>query len=216
MARLRNFACYRDDKRPFTPFSKYKKYSYVRSRPHNRIARYTSGKQVDYDTNVHLISKLKIQIRDSAIESGRLCVVRYMEKTIGKGNFFFQIRIFPHHILRENPLASGAGADRLSTGMAHNYGKPIGIAAQVKKGQEMFTLKVNKEHIAVARTAMKRAAFKLPTKCGVTVCDLSVPKPRARAPKGVPKPTPKAAPKEEPKAQVETTEAPAPAEAKAE
>ena len=81
------------------------------------------------------------------------------------------MRVYPHHILRENPLASGAGADRLSTGMAHNYGKPIGLAAQIKKGQPIFTVKTTKEHIALARAAMKRAAYKLPCQYSIIVED---------------------------------------------
>ena len=46
--------------------------------------------------------------------------------------YFFQLRIYPHHILRENPLAAGAGADRMSTGMKCAFGKPISVAARVK------------------------------------------------------------------------------------
>jgi large subunit ribosomal protein L10e len=73
-----------------------------------------------------------------------------------------RVRKFPHHILRENPLAAGAGADRMSTGMAHSFGKIIGIAAQVKTGDEIFTLKIKKENLPLARKAMKKISLKLP------------------------------------------------------
>ncbi len=169
MARLRNFACYRDYKRAYTRFSKYKKYCYIRARPANRISRYTSGTQSNYDTNVHLVPKMFLQIRDAALESARQTSNRVLENALGKTGYFMQMRVYPHHVLRENPLASGAGADRLSTGMAHNYGKPIGIAAQIKKGQPIFTVKTNKEHIALARRAMKRASYKLPCSCTILV-----------------------------------------------
>jgi len=96
---------------------------------------------------------------------------KILETTLGLSNYFMQVRPYPFHILRENPLASGAGADRLSTGMAHNYGKPIGLAAQIKKGQPVFTVKTTKEHIALARSAMKRAAYKLPCKYSIIVED---------------------------------------------
>jgi len=76
-----------------------------------------------------------------------------------------KIRIFPHHILRENPLATGAGADRMSTGMKKSFGKSIGIAAQVKANKILFTIKVNKNGIEVARKALKKAAHKLPCRC---------------------------------------------------
>ena len=169
MARLRNWLCYRDYKRPYTRYSKYKKYWYVRARPANRISRYTSGTQAKYDAFVHLIPKTNLQIRDAALESARQTSNRVMETTLGKTGYFMQMRVYPHHIVRENPLAAGAGADRLSTGMAHNYGKPIGIAAQIKKGQPIFTIKTYKTHIPLARKAMKRAAYKLPCTCQIFV-----------------------------------------------
>jgi len=175
MARLRKFVCYRDYKRPYTRYSKYKKYSFVKARPANRISRYTSGKQADYSTKLHLVTKKNINIRDNALEAARQVTVRKLDP-LGKQNFFLQMRVFPHHIMRENPLASGAGADRLSTGMAHSFGKPIGIAAILKKGQAIFTVWVDKEHIAVARNALKKAAHKLPTQCSVLVEDLTVKK----------------------------------------
>ena len=53
------------------------------------------------------------------------------------------IRIYPHHIMRENPLATGAGADRMSTGMKKSFGKTIGVAARVHKGQTLVTVNVN-------------------------------------------------------------------------
>ncbi len=169
MARQRKFCCYRDFKRAYTRFSKYKKLCYVRARPANRISRYTGGTQGELPVNVHLITKSDLQIRDSALESARQTSNRTLEGALGKTGYFFQMRVFPHHILRENPLASGAGADRLSTGMAHNYGKPIGIAARIKKGKPIFTVKTTKEHIDLARRAMKRAAYKLPCACSVVV-----------------------------------------------
>ncbi len=172
MARLRKFVAYRNLERPYTRFSKYKKYSFVKSRPGNRIARYTTGKQMDYPFRVHLVSKVALQIRSHALESARMAVNRKMEKTIGKVGYFLQMRLYPHHILRENPLASGAGADRLSTGMAHSFGKCIGVAAQVREGQEMFTVMVNKEHVPVARLALRSAAHKLPVTCRVVVQEM--------------------------------------------
>ncbi len=169
MARLRKFVCYRDHKRAYTRYSKYKKLCYVAARPANRISRYTGGTQENFTVKVHLVSKSDLQIRDAALESARQTSNRVLEGALGKTGYFFQMRCFPHHILRENPLASGAGADRLSTGMAHNYGKPIGIAARIFEGQAIFTIKTYKEHIPLARRAMKRASYKLPCKCSILV-----------------------------------------------
>ncbi len=176
MARLRKFCCYRGYKRAYTRFSKYKKLCYVRARPANRISRYTGGTQATYDIDVHLISRAGVQIRDAALESARQTANRVLEGTLGKAGYFFQMRVYPHHILRENPLASGAGADRLSTGMAHNYGKPIGIAAQIKQGQAIFTVKTSKDNIPLARKALKRGSSKLPCSCSIIVQEKARPK----------------------------------------
>jgi large subunit ribosomal protein L10e len=121
-----------------------------------------------YDYVLNLISKQKLQIRDIALESARLAGNRILEKNLGKEGFHLRVRKFPHHILRENPLAAGAGADRMSTGMAHSFGKIIGIAAQVKTGDELFTLKVNKENLPLARKAMKKISLKLPKKYSIS------------------------------------------------
>jgi len=169
MARMRKFCCYRDHKRAYTRWSKYKKLCYVAARPANKISRYTGGTQENFTVKIHLVAKSDLQIRDAALESARQTSNRVLEGALGKAGYFFQMRCFPHHILRENPLASGAGADRLSTGMAHNYGKPIGIAARIFEGQPIFTIKTYKEHIPLARRAMKRASYKLPCKCSILV-----------------------------------------------
>lgn len=169
MARLRKFVCYRGVKRAYTRFSKYKKLCYIRARPANRISRYTGGTQATYDMDVHLVAKSGLQIRDAALESARQTANRVLEGTLGKAGYFFQMRVYPHHVLRENPLASGAGADRLSTGMAHNYGKPIGLAAQIKQGQAIFTVKTSKDNIPLARQALRRGSAKLPCSCSIIV-----------------------------------------------
>ena len=171
MAKLRNWTCYRGIKRAYTRFSKYKKLCYIRARPQVRISRYAGGSQAQYPLSVHLIAGDTLQIRDASLESARQTSNRTLEKVLGKSGYFIQMRLYPHHIVRENPLASGAGADRLSTGMAHNYGKPIGLAAQVKKGQPIFTIKTTKEHVALARQALKKASHKVPCHCSIIVED---------------------------------------------
>lgn len=168
MARLRKFVAYRHIKRAYTRFSKYKKLSYVRSRPVCKVVRFDVGDVgKEFPFTLDLVSKAHLQIRDNAIEAARQTCNRLLEKTLGKGGYHFMTRIYPHHILRENPLASGAGADRLSTGMAHSYGKVVGIAAQVKIGQPLFTIHINKEHLATARLALKRASYKVPCNCSI-------------------------------------------------
>ena len=122
-----------------------------------------------YDFHLHLISKEDLQIRANAIESARQTSNKVLEDALGKTGYFFQLKKYPHHILRENPLASGAGADRMSTGMAGAFGNPIGHAAQVRRGEILFTIKTNKENIALATKALKRASYKLPKSCSIIV-----------------------------------------------
>lgn len=82
-----------------------------------------------------------------------------------------KLMVYPHHVLRENPLAAGAGADRMSMGMQLAFGKPIGRAAQIKKGQTIVTVKVDKQNINVAKNALERFSHKLPCSCSIKVTE---------------------------------------------
>ena len=164
MARLRKAVAYRVIERPYTRKSKYRELSFVRASPNNKVVRFDMGDpKKEYEYEISLVSKQRLQIRHNAIESGRQTTNKYLEKNAGKNTYHFKIKAHPHHILRENPLASGAGADRMSTGMKHSFGKPIGIAAQVKTGKIVASVRVQKQHIPIAKTALKRFSYKL---CG--------------------------------------------------
>lgn len=175
MARLKKFVAYRKLERPYTRKSKYKSKNFVRGSPPSRIVRYTFGNpKKDYDYELNLRSKDDLQIRSNAIEAARQTCTRVLEKTAGKDNCFLMIRIYPHHIMRENPLATGAGADRMSTGMKRSFGKPIGVAAQVRKGQILATVKINSSHLKNGQLALKRFTYKLP--CSTRIEVISAPK----------------------------------------
>ncbi len=177
MAKLRRFVAYRRLERPYTRFSKYKNKNYVRTRPVCKIARMDLGDQkTKYQFHCHLISMRDMQLRDNALESARQSANRTLEKVLGKIGYFIQVRKYPHHVLRENPLAAGAGADRMSTGMAHSFGKSIGIAAQIFEGDPIFTVKVNKPNVDLAVRALRKASFKLSGKYRVVVNDVTAPK----------------------------------------
>lgn len=172
MAKLRKGISYRRLERPYTRQSKYKRLNFVRSVPHNLIVRYEMGDpRKKFDYLLKLKTKLPIQLRHNAIEAARQSSNRLLEKNLGKNDYYMKINIFPHHILRENPLASGAGADRMSTGMQKSFGKPIGLAAQVKKGQTIFTIAINKQNLELARQAMRRVYTKLPCSCAIVITE---------------------------------------------
>lgn len=163
MAKKRKFCSYRGLERPYTRFSKYKKMSFVKARPVSKIVRFNMGsaaKQFEY--KLRLISKTSLQIRDLALESARLTSNRVLELTLGKNGYRLMLNLYPHHILRENAAASGAGADRMSTGMQLSFGKTVGLAAQIQKGKTIFTLEVDKQNLELAKKALKRASKKLP------------------------------------------------------
>ncbi len=170
MAKLRKFSAYRRLERPYTRISKYRKKNFVRARPNSKVVRYNMGNcKKEFACTVTVKSVIDIQIRHNAIESARQSSNRILEKGVGKANYFLHFRIYPHHILRENPLAAGAGADRMSTGMKKSFGKPIGIAARVKKGQTLCVISVNKNNIEFAKTASDRIRQKFPCKCSVVI-----------------------------------------------
>ena len=168
MARLKKAVTYRRIERPYTRKSKYRELNYVRAVPVSKIVRYDMGNLTkQYPLYMDFVSGEAYQLRHNAIESARLTCNRYLEKNLGKAGFHFKIRIYPHHIIKENPLATGAGADRMSTGMKKAFGKPIGVAAQVRKGQVLFSVGVEKQHKDIAKQALKRISYKLPFKAKV-------------------------------------------------
>ena len=169
MATLRKGRCYSKPVKAYTRKSKVKSKSYIKTTPQNKIVRYDMGNlKEQFNHTIKLISNQDIQIRHNALESARLVIFRRLQK-LGINNFFFKLKIYPHHILRENKMLSGARADRLQTGMSHAFGKPVGLAAKVKRGRIIFSVDVNKENLKPATEAMKLAIPRLPCKCSVEV-----------------------------------------------
>ncbi len=177
MVRLRRAVAYRKIERPNTRWSKFKKFSYVRSRPVCKVVKGDMGQPgAKFEYKLELKSKAPVQIRDNALESARQTTLKLLEKNLGKIGWHLKMRVYPHHILRENPLASGAGADRMSTGMKHSFGKTIGIAAQVKDGQTIMALRINKVNLDLGKRALKRAGHKFACKTRLEVNPIEVAK----------------------------------------
>jgi large subunit ribosomal protein L10e len=168
MAKLRKFVAYQKLERPYTRISKYTKKNYVRGGfPHMKVIKFDMGDpKKEYDAVVRLTSKRSMNVRHNAIESARMTSNRVLERGLGK-EYHLKIKIYPFHVLRENPLASGAGADRMSTGMKKSYGKSIGCAARVKEGQTLMEVRLNKDNIKLGKQALDRAAKKFPCSCKI-------------------------------------------------
>ena len=166
---LRPGRAYRKIERPYTRQSQRKpRKSYIKRVPKPKITEFELGKKGEYEYKLLLIAQRAVQIRHNALESARIAAVQTLEKNIGKGaTYFLKIRIYPHHVLRENALATGAGADRFQQGMRQSFGKPIGTAAQVRVGQPLIEIRTN--NVDVGKLAMKKASYKLPTPCKTVV-----------------------------------------------
>lgn len=170
MAKLRKFSAYQNLERPYTRISKFSKKNYVRGGfPALKITKFEMGDtKRSFDTLLRLSVCRDMNIRHNALESARMTSNRLLEKDVGKA-YHLKVKVYPFHVLRENPLASGAGADRMSTGMKMAFGKPIGAAARVRDGQVIMEVRLNKEHLGIGKEALAKASKKLPCSCKISV-----------------------------------------------
>lgn len=169
MATLRKANAYRRIKRAYTRKSKFKKQSFIATILPHKVVRFDMGDAgKKYKYKVKLINLEDIQIRHNALESVRLMVNRKLQNKLGS-NYHFKINKYPHHVLRENKMLSGAGADRMQTGMSKSFGKAVGSAVQAKKRSVIFTASVNDDGLEVAKESLKGAFVKMPCRCSVEV-----------------------------------------------
>jgi large subunit ribosomal protein L10e len=122
----------------------------------------------NFDTTLKVVARKPAQIRDNAMEAARIVATNFLEKKAPKG-YFLRFLLYPHQIIREKPIAQGAGADRYSRGMKLAFGKPAGKAVQIHEGQSLLTLQVNKNNLVLGKQALKKAALKLSTPMRIVV-----------------------------------------------
>lgn len=91
----------------------------------------------------------KENVSSEALEAARVAANKYMTKNAGKEAFHLRVRVHPFHVLRINKMLSCAGADRLQTGMRGAFGKPTGLAARVKIGQILLSIRCRDQHGSV-------------------------------------------------------------------
>ena len=157
--------------RPYTRKSKVRKKSYIKTIPNSRIVKFKMGGIKGYDSEeypiaIAVFSKEQVQIRDNALEAARQYLNRFLQTKVGK-EFYLELKIYPHHILRENKMLTGAGADRMQTGMSRAFGKTIGRAALVSVGQVLFIVgvKLPKQEVE-ARKLINSVKSRIPCKIG--------------------------------------------------
>jgi large subunit ribosomal protein L10e len=147
----------------------YCRREYMGGVPACRITQFEHGTKADYPVRMSLRVVEQCQIRHIALEAARISANRFLTKKVGQSGYHLKIKIYPHNVLRENKIATGAGADRISEGMRHAFGKPIGTAARVVRDQEIIALETSQNHFVTAKLALKRAAVKLPSACYIIV-----------------------------------------------
>ena len=176
MAKLRPASCHRRIKRAYTRTSKYRKLSYIKGAPNHKIIHFDSGNRryEMFPKTVIIRSNAAINLRHNAIEAARIVVTRHLTRKLGKYAFGLKLRVFPHHIIRENPIAMGAGADRMSQGMRSAFGKTISRAARLKEGQDIIQIYVQEEDLKTAKEALSKASKKFGFSCTISETDNSL------------------------------------------
>lgn len=158
--------------RPFTRNSRRKNKAYIKTIPHVKVAKFSIGNLKDYRAGKHkfivrLVAQQDVQIRDNALEAGRMHVHKILDEQI-PGEYFFAVKVHPHHFLRNNKTSGIAGADRLSTGMSHSFGVIEGRAAIVPAGGDIFFISCIDENGArIIRDAVESVKAKMP--CAVKI-----------------------------------------------
>src|SRR5208283_2166065 len=135
---------------PYTRKSKKKNRSYIKAVPPSKIVKFTMGdqkgfKEGKFPYQLTVVSAEDIQIRHNALEACRQYLNKVLDETL-LGKYLFRIYPYPHHIQRENKMLTGAGADRMQTGMQLSFGKAVGRSAILKKGSKMFFFGVMNEN----------------------------------------------------------------------
>jgi len=169
MAQLRKANAY--SKRtvvPYTRVSKRRQKSFIKVVPPQKIVKFTMGSTQLYDSGklpfeLTAVAEQAVQLRHNSLESCRQFINKKLDTNLN-GQYLFKVIPFPHHIQRENKMLTGAGADRMQTGMQLSFGKCIGKAALIHPGSKIFFIAVGSEKgVILARKTLKQIKSKLPT-----------------------------------------------------
>ena len=177
MAERRGGVYARYDGRAYTRQSeRVPRVNYVRGVPRPKIQTFQIGDQrTDFDYEYAIVATEAVQISHRALEASRIAATKTLGTAAG-ASFFLRVYPYPHHVLRENPQATGAGADRFQQGMSRAFGKAIGTAARVRIGQKIIGIRVNDDRLGLAKEALRRAKMKLPCTVSLVIKKLSAQK----------------------------------------
>jgi len=148
----------------------YTREKYIGGVPQSKISRFTMGDpHGKFEYLVSLVALSEVTISHKALEAARVSANKVLYDKLGGTGYFLRLYVYPHEIIREHKLMGFAGADRLSEGMRRAFGKPSDRAAKIKVNQKVLTISINKDHIELAKNAIKRATSKLPMPYRITV-----------------------------------------------
>ncbi|MBS3084662.1 50S ribosomal protein L16 [Candidatus Pacearchaeota archaeon] len=152
---------------PFTRVSRKRQKSFIKVVPPQSIVKFEMGKASLVNEGklphvLRVVATEQVQVRHNALESCRQYINKKLDSELN-GQYLFKVVPFPHHIQRENKMLTGAGADRMQTGMQLSFGKSIGKAAILKSGKELFIFRLpNEKAVQIARILIKQIDPKLP------------------------------------------------------
>jgi large subunit ribosomal protein L10e len=179
MASLRKANAYSKKKVvPYTRASKKRAKSYVKTIPAQKIVKFEMGKMKEFNEGkfphvVTIVCRENVQIRHNAFEACRQFINKKLDKELN-GQYRFKVVPYPHHIQRENKMLTGAGADRMQTGMQLSYGKAMGKAAILKPNSRIFEIAIASEKsVPYVRKVIQQVKVKLPCKIRTDYEDMS-------------------------------------------
>jgi len=144
----------------------YTRREYMGGVPASRINTFDLGTtNGEFPIVLNLRVKEPCQVRHTSLEAARVAANRALSKGTTTTSFHLKIRVFPHIVLREHKMATGAGADRVSGGMRGAFGKAVGTAARVQSGTTIMTIRVTPQAFPAAKEALWKASMKLPSPC---------------------------------------------------
>ena len=152
----------------------YTRRQYTGGVPNNRIMRFHMGNRKaaeadEFPVIISLSVDESCQVRHSALEAARQVSNATIRDVAGEEGYALRVHVYPHHILRENKQATGAGADRVSQGMRCSFGKNVGTAARCKRGTTVISISTKPQNFLTAKDALRKASMKIPSPCSTEV-----------------------------------------------
>ena len=152
----------------------YTRREYMGGVPGSKLVQFDMGNLTEeFPLEMSLIVEEGCQIRHTALEAARIVINRRLQE-LGRANFRLKIRVYPHHILRENKQATGAGADRVSEGMRLSFGKAVGSAARVYPGQKILSVYTLTQNLEKVKDALRHGSHKLPSPSRIEITEHKV------------------------------------------